>query len=838
MPIWSGRMPRPMPPPLPRTVSSQPCCARKCTTFIKWLSEIVKTLAISAMVARRSGRAARQISTRRLQSVKLVSFMAMLQAGWSTTGGGRRGCALDALAPVTTQQAEGVARQHQRARSEDDVTRHAQPHQCFHDLGMHDLGGTRKPHAAIDAGPGLVDAGRQQRQEHHHRQADIEAPIGGPEQAIGMPLTRIETTQAEQHEPDAQHAVDPEQRRMAVCRCHVQTLHVVQRGRRIDGKAQHARTHRVPETDGDEAQDRPPVGLHPRRSLGAAIGLQGLQADHGQGHHFEGGEHRPYGDHRGRRAGEVQVMQGAQDAAEEEDDGLGHDGAVGRGRAHQPQTGEDQRHDGGRKHFEETFHPQVDQPPAPVLDHRVMGMLAPHQRAGIEAADAGGRQEHHGDQATALRGCPEGGPERASQQEQPEQQADEEQDLPDTSHAGVFQALVADPEAEVGAGVFETTVPARGGGTHHDGNQGPEQHIHTELLEARLAARQQGRDIQSRGQPGRGDPEDAHLRVDGTAHHIGQQLRQWNAEEALALDRIVGGDGPHADLQQEQADHGKEILARGLHGRRRHDIEEGIGLQRRERVLVLLAAMEPHHGGDAGNEQHDTGHRPHRGRHTHLVAHQRFVRPVAGVGKSGFTRTVGRRSPGRPEEEGPQRLAVRSFRQAAGGHGVLLAQRLQRGIAAEQRLVMRSRGADGLRPLIGDGEDLGGDIVAVVAHLIAHGGIDAHTLRGSQCGGCTGKLARAQFAQCHGLAMQPVGRPVRRNVGAMAPDAAQLLATGGQPGLLPGLDLLARIQHLALHRHHGLGNGRRRQVDLVTQKAQRTEGKNEDQAQPAPEPVI
>ena len=50
------------------------------------------------------------------------------------------------------------------------------------------------------------------------------------------------------------------------------------------------------------------------------------------------------------------------------------------------------------------------------------------------------------------------------------------------------------------------------------------------------------------------------------------------------------------------------------------------------------------------------------------------------------------------------------------------------------------------------------------------------------------------------LAVQPVGRPVGRDIAAVAPDGAQLLAAGGQPGLLAALDLLAGEQHVAVGR--------------------------------------
>ena len=207
----------------------------------------------------------------------------------------------------------------------------------------------------------------------------------------------------------------------------------------------------------------PLVGAEPGHGLRAAVGLQRLEADQRQRHDFERREHRADGDHRGRRAGPVQVVQRAQDAAEQEHDGLRDDGAVGARGAHQAQAREDQRDDGGGEHFEEAFDPQVHQPPAPVLDHRVVGVLAPGERGGVEAADAGRRQEHHRDQAARLRRLLQRRPQGAAEQEDPEQQADEQQDLPDAAHAGELEALVAEPEAEVDAAVLQRAEPAGGG---------------------------------------------------------------------------------------------------------------------------------------------------------------------------------------------------------------------------------------------------------------------------------------------------------------------------------------------------------------------------------------
>ena len=149
---------------------------------------------------------------------------------------------------------------------------------------------------------------------------------------------------------------------------------------------------------------------------------------------------------------------------------------------------EDQADDGGREDLEEALDPQVHEPPSPVLDHRVVRALAPDERRRVERADARGRQEHHRDQAARLRGPLQCRPQRAAEQRQPEQQADEQQHLPDAAHAREFEALVADPEAEIDALLLQRAEPAERGRADDDRDQRPEQDVHAELLMLRLVA--------------------------------------------------------------------------------------------------------------------------------------------------------------------------------------------------------------------------------------------------------------------------------------------------------------------------------------------------------------
>ena len=72
----------------------------------------------------------------------------------------------------------------------------------------------------------------------------------------------------------------------------------------------------------------------------------------------------------------------------------------------QIQSHEDKRDHGGGEDFKETFDPQVNDPPPPILDHRQVRMLAPRQTGSVEQRDRSGGdgQQHH---QVPLMTCPE-----------------------------------------------------------------------------------------------------------------------------------------------------------------------------------------------------------------------------------------------------------------------------------------------------------------------------------------------------------------------------------------------------------------------------------------------
>jgi hypothetical protein len=87
-----------------------------------------------------------------------------------------------------------------------------------------------------------------------------------------------------------------------------------------------------------------------------------------QGHDFQRTEYGSPGQGHGGRAGEVQMVAGADDAAGQENGGRQQGGCGGDAGANQPQPHEEKRDNGGGKNLEEAFDPEMNDPPAPILD--------------------------------------------------------------------------------------------------------------------------------------------------------------------------------------------------------------------------------------------------------------------------------------------------------------------------------------------------------------------------------------------------------------------------------------------------------------------------------------
>ncbi len=337
------------------------------------------------------------------------------------------------------------------------------------------------------------------------------------------------------------------------------------------------------------------------------------------------------------------------------------------------------------------------------------------------------------------------------------------------------------------------------------------------------------RDEQARGEPRRGDPEDAELRVPRARHRVGQHLVERDAEEAAALDAVVRRDDAHHDLQERQAAHGPEVLHDGALRRRRGRAEQRVA--RRQvvgRQLVRAGRVEEGHGADAEEQQDDAHARPDDRPARGPVADQRLVRPVARVGHR-VAGPVGRGRPRRPEEEGGERARAVGRHDGAGRHGV------RRPALAEDVRVVRHRRAEGAGAHVVDDERaVGPERVGAegVLHALPQRGLRLGPVR--RVGPAVG-LAAPRVEREQRLAVQVVGRPVGRDVAAVPPDRADLHAAHRPPDVLAGADVVARDDDGARPRHDLRGNRRRLLIDAHAHPAERGERCDDDERERDPQ---
>jgi hypothetical protein len=127
-------------------------------------------------------------------------------------------------------------------------------------------------------------------------------------------------------------------------------------------------------------------------------------------------------------------------------------------------------------------------------------------------------------------------------------------------------------------------------------------------------------------------------------------------------------------------------------------------------------------------------------------------------------------------------------------HGVGLAQRIGRRVVREQALVVSGDQRDRLRPLVGDGQCLRRRVVAVTANFRLQLRLQLGAVAQVKAGPAAAERVRGTQPQPgFGLAMQPVGAPVGRHQGTVAPDRPELLATEALPDLTTCLDVGARV---------------------------------------------
>ena len=193
------------------------------------------------------------------------------------------------------------------------------------------------------------------------------------------------------------------------------------------------------------------------------------------------------------------------------------------------------------------------------------------------------------------------------------------------------------------------------------------------------------------------------------------------------------------------------------------------------------------------------------------------------------------------DHDDQKKNAVIACRRAASGIGLrwiayCARKRVETRVVAEQALIVVGGGGDRGRAVLRNRDHARVRVVRVAAHL-------RHELRLQR--GLRGRVevgvALAGLALCPGVehaggfTVQPVRRPVGRDVAAVAPDRSELVTADRLPYLAARLDVGAREEGLSGHGLYRGRHGRRGEVDLAAEEQQDAEGHDQQCPQHLPQ---
>ena len=184
-------------------------------------------------------------------------------------------------------------------------------------------------------------------------------------------------------------------------------------------------------------------------------------------------------------------MERADDSAGQIDDGGEQHRSRCRSNRQQLQPREQERdHDRG-EYFKEAFNPQVNYPPAPVFRGDQRAALAVHQAGSVEQRDRDARDQEQHQQRMILVASRQRRLDAAPHQPQPEDQPDEQEDLPDAAQVNVFVTLRSQPEPHI-AELLLNAHPFAGKRADDDHDDCDEQNVHAKALSLRFGAADRG----------------------------------------------------------------------------------------------------------------------------------------------------------------------------------------------------------------------------------------------------------------------------------------------------------------------------------------------------------
>jgi hypothetical protein len=246
----------------------------------------------------------------------------------------------------------------------------------------------------------------------------------------------------------------------------------------------------------------------------------------------------------------------------------------------------------------------------------------------------------------------------------------------------------------------------------------------------------------------------------------------------LSFHRIVRRGSSEKNLHQEQRKHEPEEFRRRPHRwRDTHERERITGGKCSRPFISVSDGMMPTEQRDTRDEKQNAEGRPEKRAGRRTIASERLARPVVRIGDL-CVRPFRHGGPGSPPEKRGERVTIARVWHRVVLHRVRVAQRLSGRIIAEERLDMRRHYGDGGRAVCIQRHRVGRRVVRILTQARLEPAAQRCLLlriEGSVALGAV-FLAGPAVEDRGGFPMQPVGTPVRRDVGAVAPDRPELHA--------------------------------------------------------------
>ena len=190
------------------------------------------------------------------------------------------------------------------------------------------------------------------------------------------------------------------------------------------------------------------------------------------------------------------------------------------------------------------------------------------------------------------------------------------------------------------------------------------------------------------------------------------------------------------------------------------------------------------------------------------------MRPVLRV-TDGFARAVGAGGPRGPPEERRHLVLLNGITQRTGRNGIGVA------TVAVNVSVVDGELVEGGRAIIVESDGVGRGVVGIMAGELCESCLQGRALLyGEGVEVCRSLLLRPTIEDDHRLAVEIIGAPVGRDVGAVSPDGSNFLSAGGLPDVLSVANGFAGEQHAAVGGDDFAGSGRSVADRLVADRAQ------------------